>query len=97
MATDVVMLDMREVCDFADYFVIMTAETPRHAQTLLEALAKALAEQGSPLHHREGSAAGGWSLLDFSDVIVHVFRAEERDYYDLEGAWPGAHETVRLQ
>ncbi|HIC68015.1 MAG TPA: RsfS/YbeB/iojap family protein, partial [Candidatus Latescibacteria bacterium] len=48
-------------------------------------------------HHREGSAQGGWVLLDFSDIVVHLFHSEQREFYDLEGAWPGGTETVRVQ
>jgi len=57
----------------------------------------ALKNHGVRAHHREGTADGGWVLVDFSDVIVHIFRPEEREYYQLEGAWPGALETVRIQ
>ena len=52
---------------------------------------------GATLHHREGGPNSGWRLLDFGDVIVHIFGAEERDYYRIEGAWPEAVEVVRIQ
>ena len=97
MASDITMLDVREVCDFADFFVLMTAESTRQINTLVEEVVGALKGKGTRLHHREGTSDGGWVLLDFSDVIVHIFRAEDRDYYRLEGAWQGAVETVRIQ
>ena len=97
MASDISMLDVREVCDFADFFVLMTAESTRQINTLIEEIEKALKTRGNRLHHREGTSDGGWVLLDFSDVIVHIFRAEDREYYRLEGAWKGAVETVRIQ
>ena len=97
MASDITMLDVREVCDFADFFVLMTAESTRQINTLVEEIESALKSKGTGLHHREGTSDGGWVLLDFSDVIVHIFRAEDRDYYWLEGAWQGAVETVRIQ
>lgn len=97
MASDITMLDVREVCSFADYFVIMTAESTRQINTLVEEIEKTLKEKGTRLHHREGTSENGWMLLDFSDVIVHIFNPENRDYYRLEELWAGAIETVRIQ
>ena len=95
-ASDIVMLDIREVCSFADYFVIMTAESSRQINVLVEDVERALEARGARRHHREGTPQSGWLLLDFSDVIVHIFRAEEREFYDLEGAWSEGIETVRI-
>ena len=97
LASDIVMLDISEVSSFADYFVIMTAESGRQIAALTEDLETALKAQGAALHHREGSSDSGWALLDFSDVIVHILRPEERDYYQIEEAWSKAVEVVRLQ
>lgn len=97
MASDISMLDVRKVCEFADFFVLMTAESTRQVNTLVEEIEKTLEGGGTRLHHREGTSDGGWVLLDFSDVIVHIFRAEDRAYYRLEDAWKGAVETVRIQ
>ncbi len=95
-ASDIVLLDIRGVSDFADYFVIMTADSPRQINALAEDLDKALGARGAALHHREGSPQGGWVLLDYIDVIVHVFLPEEREFYHIEGAWPEAIEIVRI-
>ena len=97
LASDIVLLDLRGVCDFADYFVILTTESNRQMNSLADDLEMALKGQGAGLHHREGASHGGWRLLDFGDVIVHMFGPEERDFYRLEGAWPGAVEVVRIQ
>jgi ribosome-associated protein len=96
MASDIAMMDVREVCDFADYFVVMTAESTRQINTLVEVIEKALKDKGTLLHHREGTGDSGWALLDFRSLIVHIFRPETRDYYQIEGAWEGAVETVRI-
>ena len=95
-ASDIVMLDIRKVSDFADFFVILTAEAARHINDLTEEIEHALELLGETRHHTEGTPDGGWVLLDFGQVIVHIFRPEERDYYHLEDAWPGSLETVRL-
>jgi ribosome-associated protein len=97
LASDIVMLDIGEVSTFADYFVIMTAESGREISALTQDLEAALKAQGAALHHREGSSDSGWVLLDFSDVIVHILRPEERDFYKIEEAWSNSVEVVRVQ
>ena len=97
LASDVVMLDIRGISDFADYFVVATVESPRQMNSLVEDIEAAVKQGDGKLHHREGTAQGGWMLLDFSDVVVHLFRPETRDYYRIEEAWPAAVETVRIQ
>ena len=96
-AYDVVMLDIREVSDFTDFFVILTGNSSRHLSSLTGDIETALENRGAILHHREGSSDSGWVLMDFGDVIVHLFRDQERDYYTIEDAWPGGTETVRIQ
>ena len=95
-AEDIVMLDIRQVSGFADYFVIMSAESVRQLEALQEDLVKALKNLGIGLHHREGTAKSGWILLDYSNVIIHMFGAEERTYYRLEQLWAGASQVVRV-
>ena len=97
LASDVTMLDVRGISAFADYFVILTAESRRQMEALRESLEKRMETSGAVLHHREGSPAGGWVLLDFGDLVVHMFAPDAREYYQLEGAWPDAVEVVRLQ
>ena len=96
LAEDIVMLDLRRVASFADYFVIMSADSSRQIEALEENLTKALKESNVPRHRREGTAASGWVLVDFSDVIVHIFSPEEREFYDLERLWSGASQVVRV-
>ena len=96
-ASDIVMLDIREVSDFTDFFVILTGNSSRHLSSLIDDIETALENRGAILHHREGSSDSGWILIDFGDVIVHLFRAQERDYYAIEGAWRKGIETVRIQ
>ena len=97
LASDIVLLDIREVSDFADYFVILTAESRRQMDSLAQDIEHELESAGATLHHREGTPGSGWRLLDFGDVIVHLFGSEEREFYDLEDAWSWAVEVVRIQ
>ena len=96
LAGDIVMLDLRRLTYFADYFVIMSAESSRQIQALEEDITHALEEAGIPRFHREGTHASGWVLLDFSDVIVHIFGPDEREFYGLEQLWARAPQVVRV-
>ena len=96
LAEDIVMLDLREIAPFADYFVIMSAGSPRQIEALEEDISGALKEQGVTRFHREGTPASGWVLLDFSDVIVHIFGPEEREFYGIERLWARAPQVVRV-
>jgi ribosome-associated protein len=96
LAEDIVMLDLRQVAPFADYFVIMSAESSRQIEALEEDITAALEEAGINRFHREGTPASGWVLIDFSDVIVHLFGPEEREYYALERRWSQAPQVVRV-
>ena len=96
LAEDIVLLDLRGLASFADYFVIMSAESSRQIEALEEDLTQTLKESGVPRHRREGTPASGWVLLDFSDVIVHLFSPDEREFYDLERLWIRAPQVVRV-
>ena len=96
-AEDILLLDIRNVTTFADYFVIASAQTERQIEAILAALDEGLGKDGLKPMGREGVAASGWVLLDFGDVIVHLFAPQERAYYDLEGLWHAATPVVRIQ
>ena len=96
-AADILLLDVREVASFADYFVIMSAESRRQMDALAEDLAREMKRAGASLHHKEGTANSGWVLLDFGDVILHLFATETREFYQLEQLWAKARTVVRLQ
>jgi ribosome-associated protein len=96
-AEDILLLDIRGVTLFADYFVIVSAETARHTQALCDALDEELTKDGVSAWGREGEASSGWVLLDYGDVIVHIFGPEQRSFYDLEGLWREAVPVVRIQ
>jgi len=96
-ASDVILLDIRDVTTFADYFVICSGNNTRQIQAIADAIDEALGKQGATLLHREGEAETGWLLLDFGDVIVHIFGQKEREYYRLERLWSAAKTVVYLQ
>lgn len=96
-ASDVVLLDVRGVCGFTDYMVVLTAGSVRQLRILAEDLALAVEQAGLAPHHREGTAESGWVLLDFGDLVVHVFSEEQRAFYRIEQVWRAGKELVRLQ
>ena len=96
LATDIVMLDLRGLTPFADYFVIMTADSVRQIQGLEEDLTTAMKQAGVPRHRREGTPVSGWILLDFADVVVHIFGPDEREFFALERLWNRAPQVVRI-
>ncbi len=97
LASDIVMLDIGSVSDFADYFVILTAGSRRQLRALAEDVEHGLERSGATLHHREGTHESGWMLLDFGDVIIHLFGPEERDFYGIDQLWTRGTEIVRIQ
>lgn len=96
LASDILLLDIREVSDFSDYFIILTADSSRQLDHLAEEIEHALERAGGIRHHREGTPQTGWMLLDFGDVIIHLFGPEEREFYNLEGVWSDAGEVIRI-
>jgi ribosome-associated protein len=94
-AADVVVLDVADLLAITDYFVICSATSSRQLKTVIEAVeARVRDELGLKPVRREGEADAGWWLLDYVDVVVHVFGEEEREYYDLERLWSDAPRPV---
>ena len=86
-AVAVEILDVAGKVDYADFLVIMTGRSDRHAQALAQGIEEALREKGVRPVAVEGLPNGTWVLLDFGDVVVHVFQDEARQLYDIEGLW----------
>ncbi len=91
---DIVVLDVRKISSFTDYFVILSGRSTRHVQALAESMEHELRSKRISSSRAEGLSEGKWVLLDFNDVVVHIFYHEQRDFYDLEGLW---HDAPRLE
>jgi ribosome-associated protein len=89
-AEDLIILDVRGLASFTEYFVIMNGKSTRHVQALAEAVERSLRSKRVKASTAEGIAEGLWVLLDFDDVVVHIFYYEQRKFYDLEGLWSQA-------
>ncbi len=96
-ADNIVLLDIRNISSFADYFVICSAESDRQIKAICEEISRILKENGVISHHTEGSPDSGWVLVDLGEVIVHVFSVEQRQHYNLDDFWVRATPIVRIQ
>lgn len=89
-ARDIRLLDIAEITTLADYFIIATGTSTTHVQSLADEIVYKLTEAGHKLHHKEGFRNGRWILVDYGNIVVHVFHDEERKYYNLEKIWVDA-------
>ncbi|WP_313021747.1 ribosome silencing factor [Mobilicoccus sp.] len=87
LATDIVAIDVSGHLALTDVFVIASAPTDRQVQAIVDAVERAMHESGVKPLRREGEREGHWVLLDFGDIVVHVMRAEDRMFYQLERLW----------
>ena len=98
LATDIVLLDIRPIATVADYFVVASTASERQMQAVVRDLEQTLRnDDGVRPSHIEGKAASGWILMDYGDVMVHLFSAEQRSFYQLEELWSAAVPLVRMQ
>lgn len=86
-AEGVAILDVHGLIVITDFFVIASGSTDRQVKTIVEEVERALRDLGRKPVRREGETEGRWVLLDYVDIVVHVFAEEEREYYDLERLW----------
>jgi ribosome-associated protein len=95
---DILLLDLHGICSFADYFVLCTGASERTLRALAEEVLRRM-KRGRRLvaRGREGQAESGWILLDFGDVIVHLFSQDLRRYYRLEDVWRTGRVVLRVQ
>ena len=88
---------MRDIVSFADYFVICSGESERQIGAIYDDIQHSLKKEDIMPRHREGTVASGWLLLDYGDVVVHIFAPAERQYYRLDELWSQAKAVVRIQ
>jgi ribosome-associated protein len=96
-AADTLVLDIHELSSFADYFVICSGENERQLRAISDTIAEKLAERGTRPERSEGTPAAGWVVLDYGDVIVHVFDVDQRSFYRLESLWFEAPTLLAIQ
>ncbi|MDZ7765341.1 MAG: ribosome silencing factor [Melioribacteraceae bacterium] len=84
------IFDLKKLSAFADYFVICSASSDTQVKAIADAVDKELRDRGIKTYHKEGYEALNWVLLDYFDVVVHIFKSEARAFYNLEKLWGDA-------
>ena len=87
MAKDVVSLHVGEATPITDYFILASCSNKSQMDACIDGVEDSMKEAGFMLKAREGRSTGGWVLLDYSDVIIHIFDIEMRDFYGLDSSW----------
>lgn len=85
--SDIVALDVSQVCPIAEYVMVVTARGARHAQALADAMLKYSGEEAIEYLGMEGYQSADWVLMDYNDVILHIFQEDVRSLYNIEGLW----------
>jgi ribosome-associated protein len=96
-ARDTVVLDIHQLSPFADYFVITAGSNERQLRAINRTISERMSEAGVRAERTEGTPAGGWIVLDFGDVLVHIFSEELREFYKLEELWAEAPTLLAIQ
>jgi ribosome-associated protein len=89
-AKDLIILDMRKVTNITSFFIICTATSKIHIKTVYETLRDRLKQKGFSILNEEGTENSGWVLLDYGDIVIHIFDEDTRKYYNLESLWGDA-------
>lgn len=93
LAEDIKIIDIREVSVVSDYFIIADGTNKNQVQAMVDNVQEELEKAGYPMKQMEGYRAGSWVLLDFNDIIIHIFDKENRLFYDLERIWKDGKEV----
>ncbi len=94
---DILLLDLRELSTFTDFFVICTATSSRMLNALADGIMEKTRTDYKKKGHLEGNAESGWLVVDYDDVVVHLFDEELRGYYKLEDLWKEGKVLLRVQ
>ena len=93
-ALNLVVLDLREIASFTDYFVLTSGNNERQVQAISDGIVETLKKAGSPAARVEGYKTAEWILLDYGDFVVHIFDEKARKFYDLERLWRDSKQVV---
>jgi ribosome-associated protein len=94
---DILLIDIKDIASFTDYFVICSGTSSRMLDALAKSVQETINEKNKRRGRIEGGSHDGWMVVDFGDVVVHIFSRDQRDYYRLEDLWQGGTVLVRVQ
>ena len=95
-ASNILLLEVRDLTSLADYFVICEGTSRRQLGAIQSGILETLKEHRYSLRHQEGTPDSGWILLDYEDILVHIFSPERRAYYQLEELWQDAPTVLKM-
>ncbi|MFZ0545166.1 MAG: ribosome silencing factor [Candidatus Promineifilaceae bacterium] len=96
--SDILLLDLRDEAIFTDYFLICSGDSKRQLKSLADSISQEAKNKGDVKPWgQEGEPEDGWVLIDYGDLVVHLFNPDTRNYYDLEDLWQNAHIVLRMQ
>lgn len=93
-AMDIKVLDIKGLTTIADYFVIVSGSSTVQVKAIADEIDEAMGKEGCPINRKEGYTTGRWILLDYGDIIVHVFHKEDREFYNIERLWADSKEVI---
>lgn len=94
---DILLLDIKDIASFTDYFVLCTGTSDRMLDALAEAALESVRTRHRKRGRKQGEARDGWMVVDYGDVVVHLFSPDRRKYYDLEELWGEGKVLLRVQ
>ena len=96
-ASDILLLNKSNKSAFTDFMIILTVDSSRQMSAVAEDLEIEMKSKGINKFRKEGAANSGWVVVDFGDIVVHLFGKDEREYYALDDIWSGAQQLLRIQ
>lgn len=96
-AKDIEVIDTSSLTDITDYFIICSGTSTTHVRGIADEIEKKMGESGLQCAHLEGYDTAGWILLDYLDVVAHVFLTDQREFYNLERLWKDSAQKIRPQ
>ncbi len=94
---DIVLLDIKDIVSFTEYFVLCTGSSARMLEALADGLDENIRKQYQKKGRREGEARDGWLVVDYGEIVVHLFSPDQREYYQLEELWEEGKVLLRMQ
>lgn len=95
LGLDIALLNVVGLTSISDYLIIASGNSSRHVNSIADGVEEAMGKKGLETKHKEGYGSGAWILLDYMDIVVHIFSKEQRAFYDLERLWCDA-ENIEL-
>ncbi len=95
-ASDILLLDVHQICSFTDYFILCNGESERQLRAISDEIEETLSELKVAGRRHQGNINSGWIIHDLGDIVVHIFSPEKRRYYNIEEMWSGGDTVIKI-